>query len=311
MDTSTLSQYQLKWESRSSLRTRPRKTIDFSLSGYFFPIDKQVLFLIPEIACLSEEKKKEILVLSFCKYLKDIVQLESNWIYAACQSIIYKNLPVAFSDQHKLHACTVVMDEYYHIYIAYDLLMQLRESFPNLPELDNNFSDSYHAMVTIKGVLDEKYHDIFEIIAVCIFETTLIKELVSYFDGETIHPSIKYYINDHMNDESRHFGFFYELFCYIWERLTEDYQQAIGSKLGEFVTLYLNINGEKKYNEAVLTWVLKDKEQAKIKIDKLYKGFEISPDIPIVRNVLNVLTNAGILAHEAVRKGFQDNGLIA
>ena len=43
LDTNALlSQYQQKWESRSSIRTRPRKAIDFSLSGYFYPIDKQV-----------------------------------------------------------------------------------------------------------------------------------------------------------------------------------------------------------------------------------------------------------------------------
>ena len=310
MDATTLSQYQQKWESRSSIRTRPRKTIDFTLSGYFFPINKQVLFLIPEIASLSVEKTNDILILSFCKYLQDIIQLEIKWIYSACHSIIHKNLSVPYSELIKLNASTIIIDEYYHVYIAYDLLNQLRESFPHLPALDNHFSDSYHAMVTIKSRLDEKYHDLFEILAVCIFETTLIRELVTYFDSDTIHPSVKYYINDHMNDEARHFGYFYALFCYTWERLSEDYKQLIGSQLGDFVTLYLNIQGEIKYNESVLAWVLADKARAKIEIDKLYQGFEISPDIPIVKNVLNVLTKAGVLAHEAVRKGFQSNGLI-
>ncbi len=306
-----LSQYQQKWESRSSIRTRPRKAIDFSLSGYFYPIDKQVLFLIPEIASLSIEKKTDILILSFCKYLQDIIQLEIKWVYPACNSIMHESLPVAYSESIKLNTSTIIIDEYYHVYMAYDLLLQLRESFPHLPELNNNFSDANHAMVTIKSRLDEKYHELFEILAACIFETTLIRELATYFDSDTVHPSVKYYMNDHMNDEARHFGFFYSLFSYTWESLSEDYKQAIGAQLGDFITLYLNIQSEIQYNEAVLAWILEDKARAKTEVEKLYKSFEISPELPIIKNVLNVLTKIGVLSHKSVRKGFQEKGLIA
>ena len=311
MDRSGLEQYRLTWESRSSLRTRPAKQIDFSLPGDFFSRDKQVLLCLPEIASFGEKKIKEILVLSLYKYLKDIVQLESKWIYSACDSIIYKDLSVKFLDMHKLNACTIVMDEYYHIYIAYDLLLQLRTAFPHLPELESDFSDSYHAVQTIKNKLDVKFHEIFEILAVCIFETTLIRELVSYFDSATVHPCIKYYMNDHMNDESRHFGFFYGIFCHVWEQMSDEYKQAIGAELGNFVSIYLNVGGEIKYNKNILNWVFNDAEKANTLITKLYVGFTLSPDIPIVKNVLNVLNKAGVLNHKAVRDGFKKNGLLS
>ena len=309
MDFDVTQKYQLAWESRSSVRTRPRKPIDFSLPGDFFPSDKQVLFLLPEI-CALEEVRQDILLLSFHKYLNDIIQLETHWIYSACHSIMHKDMPVVYSDVIKRNVSTVIIDEYYHVYIAYDLLSQLREKFPDLPRLDSHFSDATHAMLTIKEALHEEYHDVFEILAVCIFETTLIRELVTYFDSKFIHPTIKYYINDHMNDEAKHYGFFYELLRYTWGSMPEDYRQAIGSKLGEFVTLYLNIKGDIAYNTQILAWVLGDHEKAKSLVEKLYQGFVISPSLPIVRNVLKVLTQSGVLSHEAVHQSFMQQGLI-
>jgi len=310
MDFSSAQKYQLKWESRASVRTRPRKPMDFSFSGDFFPIDKQVLFLLPEVCGLKKEVKQDILLLSFHKYLNDIIQLETQWIYSACHNMMHKEMPIVYSNVIKRNVSTIIIDEYYHVYIAYDFLSQLRERFSYLPNLDGNFSDSTHAMLTIKQALHEKYHDVFEILAVCIFETTLIRELVTFFDAETIHPAIKYYINDHMNDESRHFGFFYELLCYTWENLPEDYQKNIGSKLGEFVTLYLNIKGDIAYNTRILTWILDDAKKAKTLVQKLYQGFEVSPDLPIVKNVLKVLIKSGVLLHEAVHDDFVHHGLI-
>jgi hypothetical protein len=310
MDLSSVHKYQVRWESRSSVRTRPRKPIDFSLPGDFFPTDRQALFLLPEVS-KAVETRQNILLLSFYKYLNDIIQLETHFIHKACHSIMHKDLPVEYADVVKRNASTVIIDEYYHVYIAYDLLSQLKEKYPHLPHIDSCFSDATHAIDTIKETLLKKYHDIFEILAVCIFETTLIRELVTHFDSESIHPSIKYYINDHMNDEARHFRFFHELLSYTWVNIPEDYRQSIGSKLGEFVTLYLNVKADIEYNTSVLSWVLDDSKKAKVLVEKLYHGFEVSPDLPIVKNVLKVLTQSDVLSHKAVQLSFVNYGLIA
>lgn len=310
MDFAASQNYQLKWESRSSVRTRPRKTIDFSLAGDFFPVEKQDLFLLPEVRALEKQTQQNIQLLMLYKYLEDIIQLETQCIYRACDTIMNKKTPVIYSDIIKRNASTVIIDEYYHVYIAYDLLAQLRVKFPYLPDLNNNFSDAMHAILTIKAVLHEKYHSIFEILAVCIFETTLLRELVTYFDSKTVHPIIKYYINDHMNDEAKHYEFFYELLCYTWSNLPEDYKQNIGSQLGDFLILYLNVQSRVTYNTNVLAWVLDDRTKSKSLVEKLYQGFKLSPKLPIVKNVLSVLTKSGVLSHDVVRKSFERSGLI-
>ena len=302
------NKYQEKWESRSSIRTRPRKKIDFKFEGFSFPVEKQPLLLNQEILNLGLEIKKTILLHSFYKYLNDIIHLEIKLINSVCYKLMYKDLKVKYSEEIKLNSHTIIIDEFYHVYIAKDMLLQLKQHFCKIKDLNYPISDSYHAIIVIKNKLAEEYHDLFEIIAVCIFETTLVRELVEFFNSKNVHPSIKYYVNDHMNDEARHYGFFYDLLTYTWERLPEDYKENIGKHLGEFIKLYLNINSDKAFNLDLLISILNQREKSIIIIENLYKGFEITPDVPIVKNVLGVFEKSGILKNNYVKEGFRTIG---
>lgn len=300
--------YQEKWESRSSVRTRPRKFIDFGQSGYFFPEDKQPILLNQDVINLGEKVKENILLQSFYKYLNDIINLEIKLINSACTKLIYSDLIVKYTDEIKLNTYTIIIDEYYHVYLAKDMMLQLNQQFSDLEKFSYPVSDAYNAVTLIKNQLNTKYHDIFEIIAVCIFETTLVRELVEFFNSENVHPSIKYYVNDHMNDETKHHGFFYDLLRYTWENLPDEYKENIGSHLADFIKLYLNISSEKTFNFDILTNLFQDKRKSAAIIEDLYKGFDITPEIPIVKNVLNVLQKSELLDNIHIKLGFQNIG---
>lgn len=306
--TAKYENYQKKWEARSSVRTRPRKFIDFSKKGYFFPEDKQIVLLNQDVINLGQKIKEDILLQSFYKYLNDIVFLETQLINSACSKIIYDDLVVKYDHQTKLNAYTVIIDEYYHVYLAKDMILQMDQRFPNINKFSYPISDAHNAVILIKNKLSKKYRDIFEIIAVCIFETTLVRELVEFFNNESIHPSIKYYINDHMNDEARHYYFFFELLHYTWKELPKEYQDNIGKYVAQFIKLYLNINSEKSFNFYILNKIFEDKKKSSFIIENLYKGFDITPDIPIVKNVLHILKKSNLLENFSVNCGFQNIG---
>jgi hypothetical protein len=296
-----INPYQEKWESRSSIRTRPRKEIDFNQKGFFFPPDKQVLLLLPEVIALGEQTKSHLLLQTFYKYLNDIVSLEIKLINTACMHVIYGSLPVSYAKETKLSAYTVLIDEYYHVYVAYDMMSQLDQAFPHLIKPASQVSDAYHAVTIIREKLQPKYRE--------IFETTLIKELVEFFNDEQVHPTIKHYVNDHMNDEARHYGFFYDLLVHTWNNIAEDYQEQIGQYLGDFVKLYLSINSDKNYNFEILNLLLHDKDRANSLIERIYQGFEISTEMPIVKNVLAILKRTHIMDCAFVKNGFVRQGL--
>lgn len=303
--------YQDRWESRSSIRTSPRKAIDFSKQGFFFPPKKQPLLLLPEIKQLGEEVKKQILVYSFYKYLNDIVNLEIHLINKACYNIIYGDLVVKYDEMTKLVAHTIIIDEHYHVYIARDIIRQLGKHFTELDRLEFPASDAYNAIIEINQRLNPKYRDVFCIIAVCLFETTVIKELIQFFSDKEVHPSIRFYVNDHMNDESRHNGFFLTLLTNTWGSLPDEYRQVIGRQLADFVKLYLNIESEKKYNKLLLRQFLKNISDSALEdmLGKLYKNFSIVSDIPVVKNILSVLKNAKIMDCEFVKNAFAEHDL--
>lgn len=301
------NKYQEIWESRASIRTRPRKIIDFSKEGYFFPEDRQPLLLYPDIINLGEEIKKNILLQSFYKYLHDITALEVS-LLSSCNKIIQDELLIKYSEEVKLNAYTIIIDEYYHVYIAKDMITQLNNHFPDLVKFKYTTPDSCGAVLKIKNQLAEKYHDIFEIIAVCLFETTLIRELVEFFHNETIHPSVRYYINDHMNDESKHHGFFFDILSHTWENLSEDYKENIGKYIAIFIKDYLSVKSEKSFNLELLINILQDKKKAEEIILELYEEFDVTPHIPIVKNVINILKNSNLLQDKYIKASFQNIG---
>lgn len=307
-ESNIVNGYQEIWESRSSIRTRPRHIIDFTKEGVFFPENKQPLLLNEKVNILDEEIKKLILLQSFQKYLHDIVYLEINLVNSACNKIIYNDLVINYTDEIKLNAYTVIIDEVYHAYIAKDIIMQLNRQYANLADINYYEPDSFNAVSSIKKLLPNRYHDIFEIIAVCIFETTLVKELVEFFHNENIHPSVKKYINDHMNDEAKHNIFFNDLLRYTWHKLPLDYQENIGNLLANFIKYYLDISSERKFNFTLINAILADEKKSEIVIEETYRGFRTSPDMPIVKNVLNILKNTEILQNKYVKSSFQNIG---
>lgn len=307
--TTTSSDYRTRWEKRSSVRSSPRKPIDFSKGGFFFPPSKQPILLLPEIAKLGEKAKQAILLHTFYKYLNDIVHLEIHLINKACHSIIYKDLAVRYDERIKMVTYTVIIDEYYHVYLARDMIQQLDNQFPNFKKLLFPASDAHTAVTEVMERLSPQYKDMFCIIAVCVLETTLIGELIEFFNDKEVHPSIRFYVNDHMNDESKHRGFFMELLEYTWKKLPNNYKETIGSELACFVKRYLSVESEKNYNKLILKEFLENSPDIEEKLAKLYENFNIVTDIPIVKNILKVLKSAKIMDCEFVKNSFVEQGL--
>lgn len=301
--------YRISWENRSSIRTRPRKLIDFNAEGYFFPPNKQPILLLPEIIELGEKAKFNILLHSFYKYLNDIVSLEIELINAACYSLVYKDLAVQYTESTKMVTYTVMIDEYYHVYLARDMISQLDAHFPDFEKLSFPQSDAYAAVTEVMQRLAPEYKDLFCIIAVCVLETTVIGELVEFFNHKEVHPSIRFYVNDHMNDESKHRGFFMTLLQYTWENLSDEYKESIGKEIAHFIKRYLDVESEKQYNRTILKSVLDGAIDIESKLSHLYKNFAIVTDIPIVKNILKVLKDTKVMDCPFVKNNFIYHGL--
>ena len=72
--------------------------------------------------------------------------------------------------------------------------------------------------------------------------------------------------------------------------------------------LFFNVSASDLNNdELTYEWHLDEKKAADI-VGQLYKGFDVTPDVPIVKNVLNVLRKSNILQSHVVLGGFKNLG---
>ncbi|NBT86518.1 MAG: hypothetical protein EBT45_08530, partial [Alphaproteobacteria bacterium] len=211
-------------------------------------------------------------------------------------------LVVKFPPTLKLNTLLVMVDEYYHVYVANDLKMQLEKHYPELKAQFYPSSDAYTALTEVRNQLEEKYQDVFQLIAVSIFETTLVKELTDLFNAKNIHCSIREYINGHINDEAKHHNFFFDLLCFTWQNLDKDFQDVIGGKLVDFLLRYFGVASWREFNYCLLLKLTNDPILSEEIIKDLFDNFEVTPEIPIVRNVIKTLTKAGISDNEFFKK---------
>lgn len=305
----TFNDYLKKWDTRSLIRTQPIKLCDFNQEGLLFPPKQQVLLSLPEVIALGEEVKKQILSYSLGKYINDVINEEIKIVNSVCREITEDLSVIKYPPEIKLGAYTVIIDEYYHVYIAQFILEELFQHFPSIKEMDFPIPDTCHAATVIGERLEPECREIFKIMAACIFETTIAKELVSLTENQEINSSLRNYITGHLSDEARHHIFFYELLTYTWNHLSENTQKQIGMHLADFLILYLNIDSEKKFNYELLKFFLKDENKAHNLIEEIYGGFQITTEMPIVKQVLRVLKKSFIMDHKFVKESFLEKNL--
>lgn len=289
------TEYQKNWEQRCLIKNGSRLIIDFTDSDNFFPLMKQPYLEDFRINFLSKAEVDDILLLSFFKHLLDITGLEINLINKACNSIIFDTLPIKFPEKTKLNTYTIIIDEYYHAYQAQDIILQIKEQFPVVNTFKFGESDASKAFNDVINELPNDYHEIFLLICVCVFETTLVGELTELFNKPNVKNDVKRYIRGHISDEARHFKFFRDLLEYTWQNLSPKQKSTILPKLNLFLKKYFSINSWRDFNLHCLSLYTDDLKICEDVISDYYDNFTVTEEIPVVKKLLNNLRSIGLV----------------
>lgn len=290
-----LEKYQEKWEKRATVRSRPYLSFDSDASGHHYPLARQPLCAHPRIMGLDEAALKFISTQSLYQYSYDISTIETKIVNNILLFLINDELPVKFDDLFKKNAFTVMVDESYHAYVAFDAMKRI-EAFSGITPLPfPKTIEIEKAIQSIKLRLNEKYHRVFELIAVCIGENTLTQDIVSMVDEDSTHSFFQNMLSDHLSDESRHCGYFLAVLTYLWKQLEKDYKQHIGIVLPDFIELYLGVSNQIEFGKTILNYLkLGDAEISQI-IDETYGGFKVTQQHPLLKNILRQLNKAGVI----------------
>lgn len=302
---SFINDYLSKWDRYASVRSHPRKK--FTLEGdnatrYFYPPNKQLILLHPLVDALGEEAKQFILIQSLYKYSNDIEMTETEVVNPMASLIANDRLPLTFDVQLQQIATSILTDESYHALVASDSISQVEELTKVAPISLIMETELSRAIKQIKKQLPSTYHLIFELIAVCVAENTLTKELVYMQDDKDVNTVFQHIVKEHLVDEARHSAYFQYILQETWRMIDEDSKQAMIEIIPPFLSLYLGNNLQKEFDKNILVSLHFTAAQIEQIINDTHQGFKVTKDHPMIKNILIHFDRAGLLLDENLQK---------
>ena len=288
------SPLQEHWEKRSSVRSRPRILLQIDESQYCYPVSKQALCLHPKVQALGDDAQKFLLIQSFYKYTHDIALIETSVINQSILPVIKNALELPFTDEQKLALYTIMVDESYHAYVAYDAMKQLFELTQVAPLVLPKTIELELALQKTLVQMDNKYHDLFKLIAICIAENTLSFDIVSLIETEDTPVFFRQMLREHLSDEGRHSSFFSDLLRHIWSHLSDLMKNIISEALPGFLMDYLGTQLQQQFDTQTLLAMGLSQQDALEIIDDTYAYFKITRHHPMLKRILALLNNAGV-----------------
>jgi hypothetical protein len=306
------------WENKATIRTIPRRLLnkmDIEKGKYYFPISRKMICVQEKVKSLSKEQFDKILILSAYKYMGDIASIEMNIVASTTNNLIYNryDIPLELPFSCKQDLLTIIIDEAYHAYVANDFIVQVEEITGVKQIVPFYHSTLEYAVDATKQRLDSRYHDIFSVMAVCIGENSLTKDLVNISREETVNNAFHQVNSDHMRDEGRHCGIFAYVLERLWASLSSQQKSAIAEVLPYFLKEYLNPRFEIDYDKKILQEVGFQSDDIEMIIKDAYQlsmNEETIDKNPVMQHVLTVFRVTGIVDDAAVKKAFSENNIV-
>lgn len=303
--------HQLSWEKLASVRVKPRKIIEVDhYHDYYFPASRQPIVKHPIIDKMEDDAKQFLLLQSCYKFMHDVAMIETEVVNAGALLIANNRLDFKFPKSIQLDAFTVLIDESYHAYVAFDFLEQLI-AITGIKPIDlPSTGPVISALHEMQQRFSPKIRDIFTVIAVCIGEHVLIKDIISVSKGKTVIKAFYDIMRDHLLDEGRHSKMFEKIMGMLWEGIDNDIKDLIGPQLIE----YFRLNFANQHQMEFERMVLKKLNLSDCEIDQIFNDIypknNITLNNPVIVHIVNMLKNAGLFEHALTRHIFKKHELL-
>lgn len=305
--------FYLHWNDRASIRNIPRRILQTDgqqQSWNFYPLSRQPLCAHPKILALGQKAVEYILIQSAYKFMHEIGVVEVDIINNIAVKIFNGKINFGFTAAMRNDTLAVIIDEAYHAYVANDFIQQVSEYTKIKPIKESRITQFAAAITAFKKRLSEQYNDAVDVIAICVGESTLTKELFDMSKEKDVHPLFKDIIDDHVMDEGRHQVLFKELFKLFWENLSEIDREILGAAIPEFLIDYLCPDMHIEYDKEVLKNLNLSNDDVEEIILDIYKERTleaVSTRIdPITKNIMKMIEYANILKNELVFQKFSE-----
>ncbi|WP_065261686.1 diiron oxygenase [Pseudomonas bananamidigenes] len=294
------------WESRATIRTRPRRVLEDD-ARLIYPLSRQPLVLSETFLRECPDQRDFALVQTLYKFINDVVIFETEIVDKTARSIAKNRFAVAFPFACRYDAMTVVVDEDYHALVAMDFMQQTVAMTGIEPiELPNEIELS-RAIPAAVELAPEHLRSAVELICVAIAENTVTGDVAAFARDDTIKPSIKGLMADHLLDEGRHSSFWARMVRIYWHTASDADRECIAQILPVFIGHYLTNDIQKSFDLRLIDALpVNDATRRALKDEMAGLAFPINRHHPLVGNIVRFFHNSSLLDTPCVQHALRD-----
>lgn len=294
------------WESRATIRTRPRRLLEND-DKLIYPLSRQPLVLSETFLRECPEQRDFALVQTLYKFINDVVIFETEIVDKTARSIAKNRFAMAFPFACRYDAMTVVVDEDYHALVAMDFMQQTVAMTGITPiELPDEIELS-RAIPAAIALAPEHLRSAVELICVAIAENTVTGDVAAFAKDGTVKQSIKGLMADHLLDEGRHSGFWSRMVRIYWHTASEDDRQRIAQILPVFIGHYLTNDIQKAFDVHLIDALqINDATRQSLKNEISGLAFPINRHHPLVANIVRFFRSSSLLDSPCVQSALSD-----
>ncbi|CAI8835183.1 P-aminobenzoate N-oxygenase AurF [compost metagenome] len=294
------------WESRATIRTRPRRVLEND-DKLIYPLSRQPLVLSETFVRQCPEQRDFALVQTLYKFINDVVIFETEIVDKTARSIAKNRFAVEFPFACRYDAMTVVVDEDYHALVAMDFMQQTIALTGITPiELPDEIELS-RAIPAAVALAPEHLRSAVELICVAIAENTVTGDVAAFAKDDTVKQSIKGLMADHLLDEGRHSGFWARLVRIYWHAASADDRQCIAQILPVFIAHYLTNDIQKSFDFCLIDALqINDSARHALRNEVSALAFPISRHHPLVANIVRFFHSSSLLDSPCVQTALSD-----
>lgn len=294
------------WESRATIRTRPRRVLEND-DKLIYPLSRQPLVLSETFLRECPEQRDFALVQTLYKFINDVVIFETEIVDKTARSIAKNRFSVAFPFACRYDAMTVVVDEDYHALVAMDFMQQTVAMTGIAPIGLPDEIELSRAIPAAVALAPEHLRSAVELICVAIAENTVTGDVAAFAKDDTVKQSIKGLMADHLLDEGRHSGFWARLVRIYWHTASEDDRQCIAQILPVFIGHYLTNDIQKSFDFRLIDALqINDTARRALRSEVSGLAFPINRHHPLVANIVRFFRSSSLLDSPCVQSALSD-----
>ncbi|MNB79460.1 P-aminobenzoate N-oxygenase AurF [compost metagenome] len=294
------------WENRATIRTRPRRVLEDD-ERLIYPLSRQPLVLSETFLRECPQQRDFALVQTLYKFINDVVIFETEIVDKTARSIAKNRFAVAFPFACRYDAMTVVVDEDYHALVAMDFMQQTVAMTGIEPIQLPDEIELSRAIPAAVALAPEHLRSAVELICVAIAENTVTGDVAAFARDDTVKPSIKGLMADHLLDEGRHSSFWARMVRIYWHTANAADRETIAQILPVFIGHYLTNDIQKAFDLRLIDALpVSETTRRSLRDEMTGLAFPINRHHPLVGNIVKFFHNSSLLDTPCVQHALRD-----